>query len=427
MATTASQLSSVSPTLLPPTITGPIFVKATETSAVMQLARKVPLSVNAQTAIPVPMDVPTAGWVAEGGVKPAGGAGVGVKIMTGKKVALLLPVSQEIAMTNAAGLYDQLAQDLPTAISRSFDYAAIHGLDLKTGGAGPFTDYLAQTPNSITVGTATAAQGGMFTDLWNGVSKIVNAPIQGYEFNGFAADPRLKPELATSVDVNGRSFFLDNAYQNGNSNINAGALIGFPAYFNTGVSGKYYRSGDTVQVVTLVGSPTGGTFTITIGGATTTALAYNATGATVQTAIQALNASPPYGFGGGPGTTATVSGSAGGPYTITFLSGGTAAPVYVSQLLLTGGTAATSYATVVQSPVQDTGLRAIGGDWSQCAYGVGMDISIKISNEASYVDQQGTTHSAFQENLVLLLVEAYYGFVRNDPAAFVAYTHAAGS
>jgi hypothetical protein len=57
--------------LLPPTITGPIFAKATEQSAVMSLARRVPLSVNAHTAIPVPMDVPVADWVGEGGVKPA--------------------------------------------------------------------------------------------------------------------------------------------------------------------------------------------------------------------------------------------------------------------------------------------------------------------------------------------------------------------
>jgi hypothetical protein len=77
--------------------------------------------------------------------------------------------------------------------------------------------------------------------------------------------------------------------------------------------------------------------------------------------------------------------------------------------------------------VQDTGLRAIGGDWSQCAYGVGMDISVKVSQEASYVDAGGATHSSFQENLMLLLVETYVGFVVNDPTAFVAYTHAAGS
>jgi hypothetical protein len=102
---------------------------------------------------------------------------------------------------------------------------------------------------------------------------------------------------------------------------------------------------------------------------------------------------------------------------------GGSAPFTVSQLNLTGGTAAASQATVAASGPGgvDTALRAIGGDWTQCAYGVGMDISIRISNEASYYD--GTTwHSAFQENLVLLLVEAYYGFVVGNVNAFVAYT-----
>ena len=188
------------------------------------------------------------------------------------------------------------------------------------------------------------------------------------------------------------------------------------------MSGKYYRSGDAVQVVTVNGSPTGGTFTLTIGGLTTAPIAYNASGATVQAAIQALNTNA-YGFGGSPAGNATVSGS--GPYTVTFLAGGGAALISANGAALTGGTSPS--VTVAQSPVQDSGLRAIGGDWSQCAYGVGMDISIKVSTEASYVDAQGATHSAFQENLVLLLVEAYYGFVRNDPAAFVAYTHATGS
>jgi hypothetical protein len=57
-----------------------------------------------------------------------------------------------------------------------------------------------------------------------------------------------------------------------------------------------------------------------------------------------------------------------------------------------------------------------------------MDISIKISTEASYSPDGGTTWiSAFQNNLTLLLVEAYYGFVVGNPNAFVAYTHAVGS
>ena len=55
-----------------------------------------------------------------------------------------------------------------------------------------------------------------------------------------------------------------------------------------------------------------------------------------------------------------------------------------------------------------------------------MDITVKVSDSASYVDENGVTHSAFQENLVLLLVEAYYGFVKSDAiGAFVAYIDAA--
>lgn len=414
MANAPVTLSAATSSLLPPTITGPIFTKAIEQSAVMQLARRVPLSLSATTIIPVAMDVPVAGWVSEGGVKPVGSGAVGTKNMSGKKVALLVPVSQELASTNPAGLYDQMQQDLPTAIGRAFDYAAIHGLDLKTGGAGPFTDYLAMTPNSQVIGATAANAGGVYSDLWKGVQQVVNAQVQGYNFSGFAADPRLRPEVAMSVDANGRPFFVDNSFQ-ANNGVNTSTLIGYPAFFNTGVSGKYYRQGDSVQVVTINGTPTGGTIAFTVAG-TTFSAAYNATGATVTTAAQAA--------GGQTLANVTVTGSAGGPYTFTFA--GSSAPVIVNQKSLTGGTAAASQATVAQNPNLDSGLRAIGGDFSQCAWGQGMDITIKISTEANYWDG-ANWHSSFQENLVLLLVEAYYGFVVNDPSAFVAFTHAVGS
>lgn len=45
---------------------------------------------------------------------------------------------------------------------------------------------------------------------------------------------------------------------------------------------------DEVQTVSITGSPTGGTFTLTFGANTTAAIAYNATAAAVQTALQAL-------------------------------------------------------------------------------------------------------------------------------------------
>lgn len=409
----AVQLSAVNATLLPPTITGPIFAKATEQSAVMSLARRVPLSVSAQTAIPVPMDVPVAGWVTEGGVKPASQVGIGVKTMTGKKVALLVPVSQEVVMTNPAGLYTQMEQDLPTAIARAFDQAAINNKDMRTGGAGPFGDYLTLTQNTVALGTSTSAQGGIYTDLVTGMGKVVD---RNFDFTGFAADPRMKVDAMLSLDTVGRPVFLGQDTPAAISAGGGGALAGIPASFSKGVSGKYWRAGDQGQVATVNGSPTGGTFTLASGGNTYVA-AYNATGATIQTAVQAW---------GGLYAAVTVTGSAGGPYTITFpnVASNVTAPAAAFQAngkALTGGTNPSVTVAATGAGGTDTLVRAIGGDWSQCAYGVGMDISIKQSTDASYYDG-ATWHSAFQENLILLLVEAYYGFVVGNPDAFCVYT-----
>lgn len=64
------------------------------------------------------------------------------------------------------------------------------------------------------------------------------------------------------------------------------------------------------QTITLSGGATGGTFTLTFDGQTTAPIAFNATGATVQTALQALSTINT--------NNVTVTGSAGGPWVATF-------------------------------------------------------------------------------------------------------------
>ena len=410
----AVNLSSTNSTLLPPTITGPIFAKASEGSAIQNLARRVPLSVNANTAIPVPMDIPEADWVGEGGVKPASETGVGVKQMTGKKLAVLIPVSEEVAMTNPAGMYEQVIQDLPTALARAFDYACINGKSLRTGNAGPFPEYLALASNTQALGTTAQANGGLYADLANGVGKVIDS---NYDFTGFAADKRMLVDAMLSTDTVGRPLFQgqDSAAGLGlAANSGAGSLAGLPAYFSQGVSGKFWRQGDETQTVTINGSPTGGTFVLSSGGNSYTA-AYNVTNSTLQTNIRAW---------GGIYSNVTVTGT--GPFTITFTDAASnvqsaSAPVSADGSGLTGGTSPSVTVAATGQGGVDTNLRAVGGDWSQAAYGVGMDISLRISKDASYFD--GTTwHSAFQENLVLVLAEAYYGFVMGSKRAFVTYT-----
>jgi hypothetical protein len=405
-------ISNSAAILLPPTITGPIFAKTAEQSAVMSLARRVPLALTANTAVPVPMDIPVADWVGEAAVKPASQVGVGVKLMTAKKIALLVPVSMEVAETNPGGLYDQLQQDLPTALSRAFDTAAIAGTSLRTGGAGPFTDYIAQSPNTVALGTTTAANGGIYVDLVTAVGKVVD---RNYDMTGWAADPRVRVDAQLAVDTTGRPLLTDFHSTSTNGAQLNNSLIGYPAAFNNGVSGRYVRAGDAIQTITITGTPTGGTFTIQSGGNTYVA-AFNVATATLQAAIRAW---------GGIYAGVTVAGTAGSSYVVTFpaitanVFAASASIQATSQL--TGGTSPKVAVVASGAGGVDSTIRAVAGDWSQAAYGVGMDITIKKSDQASYFD--GTTwHSAFQENLVLLLVEAAYGFVLGDPSAFTVVT-----
>lgn len=85
-----------------------------------------------------------------------------------------------------------------------------------------------------------------------------------------------------------------------------------------------------VQTVRILNA-TGGTFALGFRGAGTTQLAFNATAAAVQTALQAL---PTIGA-----ANATVAGAAGGPYTVTFvaaLAGQDLPPLQADSSQLTG-------------------------------------------------------------------------------------------
>ncbi|HEX2262734.1 MAG TPA: hypothetical protein VHH52_03095 [Pseudonocardiaceae bacterium] len=108
---------------------------------------------------------------------------------------------------------------------------------------------------------------------------------------------------------------------------------------------------DEVQTVTVTGSPTGGTFTITYDGQTTAGIAYNANAAAVQTAIDNLSNVDP--------GDVVVTGT--GPYTLTWDSAlGNVSQVTASGAGLTGGSSpgVTVGTTTGGSALTDIGYRA---------------------------------------------------------------------
>lgn len=107
-----------------------------------------------------------------------------------------------------------------------------------------------------------------------------------------------------------------------------------------------------VQTLTESGSPSGGTFTLGFDGETTAAIAYNATGAQVATALGLLANIGVNGVSG--------SGSASGPFVITFAShlAGAAVPlITLATNSMTGGSSPTI--TIVETTAGAT-LRCVG-------------------------------------------------------------------
>ena len=74
----------------------------------------------------------------------------------------------------------------------------------------------------------------------------------------------------------------------------------------------------------------------------------------------------------------------------------------------------------------NTSVVGYGGDFSQAAWGAIGGISYRVSTEAT-VTINGSLQSLFERNLVAILAEAEYGFLLNDPDAFVKLTNNSGS
>jgi hypothetical protein len=124
----------------------------------------------------------------------------------------------------------------------------------------------------------------------------------------------------------------------------------FDVYMGTNIVAD---GANEAQTVTITGTPTGGTFTLTWNGQTTAAIAYNATAAAVQTALRALSNMPESGVtvSGGPGP--------GTAYTVTFTDSYNVAQMTASGASLTGGSSpAVAIATAVGGGT-DSFVRAV--------------------------------------------------------------------
>lgn len=216
----------------------------------------------------------------------------------------------------------------------------------------------------------------------------MTAPTNATDFShylppGVYMDPQQGPQLAvnstqpTAVGIIGQTLGYRTYIQTVQINPDSGASPVVAVTTNTtGAAGV-----SDIQTVTISGSPTGGTFTLTFGAQTTSTIAYNAAASAVQSAFQALST-----VGSG---NATVTGSNGGPWTITFAGtmANTAQPgITASGTSLTGGTSpsiAIVHSTTGSTPVNEVQLVTVTATGGTFTLTLGSYTTASISYNAS--------------------------------------------
>lgn len=204
---------------LPAQVSSEIIQKAQESSAVMQLARKIALP-GSGLAIPMITSDPEAGWVAETAAKPVSNPGISKKTMTPYKLAVIVPFSDEFARDLKA-LYDALVARIPGALAKKFDETVFHGT-----APGSGFDVL----TNVTEQTISGANNNIYKAL---VAADTAVSVQGGFVNGYAMSAQARGILLGTTDTTGRPIFI-----NGTADGNIDKILGQPTYFSRGLYGE---------------------------------------------------------------------------------------------------------------------------------------------------------------------------------------------
>lgn len=179
--------------VLPEVVSSEIMAKVLESSAVMQLARRIEMpgpGIKVQTIT----GEPTAAWVGETEQKPVSRHTLGTKTLAPYTIAVIEPFSNQFRRDKVA-LYNELIRRLPYALAKTFD-STVFGEVAKPGS--DFDQMSDLTAVNIK------------TDPWTGlVAADAAVSANGHMINGYAISPQAKSILLGAKDGNQRPLFIN--------------------------------------------------------------------------------------------------------------------------------------------------------------------------------------------------------------------------
>ena len=188
---------------IPDSIASDIIADVTRGSAVMALAKTVPMP-TPEKVVPVMTSGAGAYWVGEGEkIQTSTASWIYPKLVT-KKLGVIIPVTNEALSFPTVDAFAEIRPTIAEAFAVAFDKAALFGTASPYGVGKSIHEMAIAAGNEFTAGSVAGQQlGGDIADLM----ALIEA--DGYDVNAFAAPVGMKNSMRKAKDENGNAIFRD--------------------------------------------------------------------------------------------------------------------------------------------------------------------------------------------------------------------------
>lgn len=216
---------------LPTEFSSEIIQKTQETSAIMQLARKVDLPGNGAT-VPVITSDPEAEWVGETDARKVSTGKLETKTLRPYALSVIVPFSDKFKR-DASTLYSAIVDRLPGALSKKFDQTVIGAVTKPGDDFDNFKDATKQV--------LTPENNGVYNAL---VEAETDISTNDGLVNGYVLSPQARGVLLKATDKNDRPLFINSVADGA-----VPMILGSQTLQSRGA----YVKGDTDNIVGIVG------------------------------------------------------------------------------------------------------------------------------------------------------------------------------
>lgn len=208
---------------IPEEVSRMLLGKETQGSAVLDQFRRIPVS-RSQVRFPILSALPIAYWVTgDTGLKQTTEMAWSNKYMTIEELATIMPVPENVIADMDMDIWNTAEPYLREAFHRALDDAVFFGTNAPASFPTNVSAAIVAASNTVTEGTATAAQGGYLGDIDNLISVVEE---DGFDVSGFIASRSLRRKLRAARNVQGDK--TDPGRVGGDLNSLDGSTISYP-------------------------------------------------------------------------------------------------------------------------------------------------------------------------------------------------------